>query len=70
VPIQTVLIRCESPHLRKGWPLLRTPPRKIVIRVTLGRRFKASDDCRGALREIEGCFARELALIEPPAASA
>jgi len=70
VPIQTVLIRCESPYLRKGWPLLRTPPRKVVIRVTLGRRFKASDDCRGALREIEAYFARELAPAAPQAASA
>jgi len=62
VPIQTVLIRCESPYLRKGWPLLRTPPRVVVIRVTLGQRFKASEDCRGALHQIEDYFARELAL--------
>jgi len=60
VPIQTVLIRCESPYLRKGWPLLRTPPRTVVIRVTLGQRFQASEDCRGALRRIEAYFAREL----------
>jgi 1-acyl-sn-glycerol-3-phosphate acyltransferase len=66
VPIQTVLIRCESPYLRKGWPLLRTPPRMVVIRVTLGERFAASDDCRAALRRIEGYFARELA---PPASA-
>ena len=66
VPIQTVLIRCESPYLRKGWPLLRTPPRKVVIHVTLGRRFQASADCRGSLRRIEAYFARELA---PPSGS-
>jgi len=60
VPIQTVLIRCESPYLRKGWPLLRTPPRMVVIRVTLGQRFQASEDCRGALRRIEAYFAVEL----------
>ena len=60
VPIQTVLIRSESPYLRKGWPLLRTPPRLVRIRVTLGRRFQASDDCRGALRQIEAYFAQEL----------
>jgi len=60
VPIQTVLIRSESPYLRKGWPLLRTPPRLVRIRVTLGRRFQASEDCRGALRQIEAYFAQEL----------
>ena len=59
-PIQTVLIRCESPYLRKGWPLLRIPPRIVRIHVTLGRRFEASDDCRGALRQIEDYFAAEL----------
>ena len=61
VPIQTVLIRCESPYLRKGWPLLRIPPRVVRFRVTLGRRFQARDDCRGALRQIEDYFAAELA---------
>jgi len=60
VPIQTVLIRCESPYLRKGWPLLRLPPRMVVIQVTLGHRFQASDDCRASLRQIEAYFAREL----------
>src|SRR5678815_917933 len=62
VPIQTVLIRCESPYLRKGWPLLRLPPRMVVIQVMLGQRFRASEDCRGALHQIEDFFARELAL--------
>ena len=61
VPIQTVLIRSESPYLRKGWPLLRAPREVVSIRVTLGERFPASDDRRGALRRIEAYFARELA---------
>jgi 1-acyl-sn-glycerol-3-phosphate acyltransferase len=60
VPIQTVLIRSDSPYLRKGWPLLRVPPEVVLIRVTLGQRFQASDDRRGALRQIEAYFAREL----------
>lgn len=60
VPIQTVLIRSESPYLRKGWPLLRAPPQEVRIRVTLGQRFQASDDRRSALRQIEAYFAREL----------
>ena len=64
VPIQTILIRCESPYLRKGWPLLRTPPRVVDVRITLGERFEASEDCRGALRRIEAYFANEL--TRPP----
>jgi 1-acyl-sn-glycerol-3-phosphate acyltransferase len=60
VPIQTVLIRSESPYLRKGWPLLRAPRQVVRIRVSLGQRFPASDDRRGALRQIEAYFAREL----------
>jgi 1-acyl-sn-glycerol-3-phosphate acyltransferase len=62
VPIQTVLIRSESPFLRKGWPLLRAPRQMVRIRVTLGQRFPASDDRHGALRQIEAYFARELAV--------
>lgn len=62
VPIQTVLIRSESPFLRKGWPLLRAPTQMVRIRVTLGQRFQASDDRRDALRQIEAYFARELSL--------
>jgi 1-acyl-sn-glycerol-3-phosphate acyltransferase len=60
VPIQTVLIHSESPYLRKGWPLLRAPPQVVRIRVRLGQRFPPSDDRRGALRQIEAYFAREL----------
>lgn len=60
VPIQTLLIRSDSPYLRKGWPLLRAPPGVVRIRVSLGRRFEASDDRRGALRQIEAYFAQEL----------
>lgn len=60
VPIQTVLIRSESPFLRKGWPLLRAPTQVVRIRVTLGQRFPASDDRREALQQIEAYFAGEL----------
>ena len=60
VPIQTVLIRSESPYLRKGWPILRAPTARVSIRVTLGQRFEPSNDRHGALRRIEAYFAREL----------
>ena len=60
VPIQTVLIHSDSPFLRKGWPLLRAPIGTIRIRVTLGKRFPASNDRRAALQQIETYFAGEL----------
>ena len=66
VPIQTVLIRSESPYLRKGWPLLRAPPQVVRISVSLGRRFEVDDDRRGTLRQIEDYFARELATAPAP----
>jgi len=59
-PIQTVLIETDSPYLRKGWPLLRTPPGKVTIRVRLGERFVSGPDHRATLRRMEAYFAREL----------
>lgn len=67
VPIQTVLIRSESPYLRKGWPLLRAPPQIVRIRVSLGQRFQVTGDRRGALNQIEAYFLREL--VAGPAGS-
>jgi 1-acyl-sn-glycerol-3-phosphate acyltransferase len=59
-PIQTVLIEAESPYLRKGWPLLRTPPGPVTIRVRLGERFAPDGDHRATLQRLESYFAREL----------
>ena len=60
VPIQTVIIESDSPYLRKGWPLLRAPPARVVIRVRLGRRFEPQADHRSLLRLMEQYFAQEL----------
>jgi 1-acyl-sn-glycerol-3-phosphate acyltransferase len=59
-PIQTVIIESDSPYLRKGWPLLRTPPGPVTIRVRLGERFEPEADHRATLRRLEQYFAREL----------
>jgi 1-acyl-sn-glycerol-3-phosphate acyltransferase len=59
-PIQTVLIETDSPYLRKGWPLLRTPPGRVTIRVRLGERFAPDADHRTTLRRLESYFANEL----------
>ena len=60
VPIQTVVIETSSPYLTKGWPLLKTPPMPVRIRVRLGRRFAAEADHRAQLQRIERYFAEEL----------
>ncbi|MEO8525311.1 MAG: lysophospholipid acyltransferase family protein [Caldimonas sp.] len=60
VPIQTVIIKSESPYLTKGWPLLRPPPGPVVIHVRLGERFAHEPDHRALLRRLEGYFTREL----------
>ena len=60
VPIQTVLIESDSPYLTKGWPLLRTPPIPVVIRVRLGERFAPEADHRALLRRLESYFGREV----------
>jgi 1-acyl-sn-glycerol-3-phosphate acyltransferase len=59
-PIQTVIIESDSPYLRKGWPLLRTPPGPVTIRVRLGKRFEPEADHRATLGRLEQYFAREL----------
>jgi hypothetical protein len=61
VPIQTVIIECESPYLGKGWPIWRAPVFPIIVKARLGRRFAAESDHMGLLKRMEIYFANELA---------
>ena len=60
VPIQTVIIESESPYLRKGWPIWRTPQFPVVFSARLGARFAPEADHMGLLKRLEGYFAEEL----------
>jgi 1-acyl-sn-glycerol-3-phosphate acyltransferase len=60
VPVQTVLIECDSPYLRKGWPLFKRPSLPIAYRVRLGRRFDPPEDTRGFTLVLERYFTDEL----------
>ncbi len=60
VPIQTVIIESESPYLRKGWPIWRTPQFPVVFSARLGRRFAPEADHQGLLKRLEAYFAEEL----------
>jgi len=43
-PVQTILIRCNSNFLGKGWPFFDVPPLPIVCSLRLGRRFEPSPE--------------------------
>ena len=54
-----MLIRCESPYLRKGWPLLRIPPRVVRIHVIsrvqrLELQLRSTGDRQEPALEVEG----------------
>jgi 1-acyl-sn-glycerol-3-phosphate acyltransferase len=61
VPVQTLIIECDSPYLSKGWPLFRIPQFPIAFKVRLGRRFEPPTDARAFTRELEIYFCQELA---------
>lgn len=60
VPVQTVLIECDSPYLRKGWPLVRMPKLPIAIRVRVGQQFMVEGDVRLFVTALHRYFEREL----------
>ncbi len=65
IPMQTVLIESDSPYARKGWPLLRPPPRPVRYTVRLGRRFDPSDDIDGQVAAMQAYFEGELDKAAP-----
>jgi 1-acyl-sn-glycerol-3-phosphate acyltransferase len=60
VPIQTVIIETDSPYLRKGWPIWRTPPVPVRFRARLGERFAPQADHASLRARLEDYFASEL----------
>ena len=61
VPVQTVFIECDSPYLRKGWPLMRRARLPIHFRVRLGKRFDSPTDARAFTTMLEQYFVDALA---------
>lgn len=60
VPVQTVIIETDSPYLRKGWPIWRTPPIPVVFTVRLGERFAPQADHAALSSRLEAYFRQEL----------
>jgi 1-acyl-sn-glycerol-3-phosphate acyltransferase len=67
VPVQSVLIECNSPspYLGKTWPLWRPPELPLRFRIRLGRRFAPPRNVVAFAGELEAHFRAELA--GPPA---
>jgi 1-acyl-sn-glycerol-3-phosphate acyltransferase len=61
VPIQTVVLRSNTPYLRRGWPLWRMPPLPLRYEAVPGRRFAADGPSHAVAAAIESWFAAELA---------
>jgi 1-acyl-sn-glycerol-3-phosphate acyltransferase len=60
VPVQSLIIETDSPHLSKGWPLFRRPDLPITFRVRLGRRFDPPTDVAAFTAELEAYYRSEL----------
>lgn len=60
VPIQTVILRSNTPYLRRGWKLTRMPPLPLRYSARLGRRFEPQDDAASLSAEIRRHFEAEL----------
>jgi 1-acyl-sn-glycerol-3-phosphate acyltransferase len=52
-PVQTVVIECDSPYLRKGWPIFRKPVLPLCYRVRLGQRFLPQGDAQAVSDGVE-----------------
>ncbi len=60
VPVQSLFIETDSPHLSKGWPLFRRPNLPITYKVRLGRRFDPPTDVAAFTAELDAYFRSEL----------
>jgi 1-acyl-sn-glycerol-3-phosphate acyltransferase len=60
VPVQTLIIETDSPHLSKGWPLFRRPDLPITYKIRLGRRFPPPTDVASLTAELDAYYRQEL----------
>ena len=65
-PLQTILIRTNSPYLCKGWPIWRPPTFPVIYQARLGACLPASDSVTDIVERLQGQFLQELeAPIDP-----
>jgi 1-acyl-sn-glycerol-3-phosphate acyltransferase len=59
-PLQTILIRTNSPYLCKGWPIWRPPTFPVIYRAWLGACVPASDSVADVVERLQYQFVQEL----------
>ena len=59
-PLQTILIRTNSPYLGKGWPIWRAPRFPLVYQARLGERITATCSVDETMDRLQRYFEREL----------
>ena len=64
VPVQLVLIECDSHFLGKGWPLLRRPRLPVHFRIRLGSRLEPGHDPAAFSAELQSRFREECGKAE------
>lgn len=60
VPLQTILIRTNSPYLSKGWPLFRPPRFPLVYKASLGPQLMATGKSAATASALQQVFEREM----------
>ncbi len=65
-PLQTILIRTNSPYLSKGWTLFRPPQFPLIYQVTLGEQINSTGVCADTARRLQDYFeAQVVCSIDP-----
>ena len=60
-PLQTLLIRTNSPYLSKGWKLFRPPQFPLIYQVNLGTQLSATGACGDTASNLLDYFEAQMA---------
>lgn len=60
VPLQTILIRTNSPYLSKGWPFFRPPRFPLVYKASLGPQLTATGKSATTASALQQVFEHEM----------
>jgi len=61
-PMQTILIRTNSPYLSKGWTLFRPPQFPLIYQARLGTQLTSAGACAGTALSLQHYFEAQIAL--------
>ena len=65
-PLQTILIRTNSPYLSKGWTLFRPPRFPLIYQASLGAQLSATGVCAHTARSLQDYFEAQMACSIDP----